>query len=136
MSTSNRSEPGEPGDLFIDLRDHPLTAGLWWGSEAFEDTFGPLNINEILGQICVDLVLRPTFPDPFHWMSVLARAGESVLLVTETDGPSKAWSSQRWTSLPDRWTLPASTFDRSLGATPGPRWPRPAFPRFRGGDAG
>src|ERR1700690_1555247 len=48
-------EPGGPGDRFVDLRDHPLQRDFWWGSPLFEDTFGPLNINDILARICADL---------------------------------------------------------------------------------
>jgi hypothetical protein len=91
---------GEPGDLLIDLRDHPLQRDYWWGSEAFEDRFGPLNINEILGRICADFGIAADFSQPVP-LDARRRAelAESVLLVTETDGPSKSWSARRWAAL-------------------------------------
>ena len=90
----------EAGDQFIDLRDHPLQRDFWWGSPAFEDTFGPLNINDILARICADLGIAADFSRPVP-LRVWPRPEleHSVLLVTETDGPSKAWPSQRWASL-------------------------------------
>jgi hypothetical protein len=90
----------EPGDRFLDLRDHPLQRDFWWGSRAFENTFGPLNINDILARICADLGIAADFSRPVP-LVVQSRSGlaESVLLVTETDGPSKAWPAQRWALL-------------------------------------
>ncbi|MGH9918213.1 MAG: glycosyltransferase family 9 protein [Nitrososphaerales archaeon] len=90
-------------DRFFDLRDHPLQRDFWWGSPAFADAFGSFNINEILSQICADLGIAADFSDPVpldaHSRTELEG---SVLLVTETDGPSKAWRSQRWATLA-RW---------------------------------
>jgi Glycosyltransferase family 9 (heptosyltransferase) len=91
---------GEPGDVLIDLRDHPLQRDYWWGSPAFEERFGPLNINEILARICADLGIAANFSQPVR-LNVRPRPelAESVLLVTETDGLSKVWSAQRWAAL-------------------------------------
>jgi Glycosyltransferase family 9 (heptosyltransferase) len=90
----------EPGDQYIDLRDHPLQRDFWWGSPEFEDRFGPLNINDILGRICTDFGIAADFSRPVP-LDARPRAelAESVLLVTETDGPSKVWSAQRWAAL-------------------------------------
>jgi hypothetical protein len=90
----------EPGDRLIDLRDHPLQRDYWWGSSAFEDRFGLRNINEILERICADFGITANFSQPVP-LDARPRPelAESVLLVTETDGPSKAWSAPRWAAL-------------------------------------
>jgi hypothetical protein len=87
-------------DIFVDLRNHPLQRDFWWGSEAFADAFGSLNINEILSQICADLGIAADFSRPLP-LDAHSRPelGGSVLLVTETDGPSKAWQPQKWAAL-------------------------------------
>src|SRR5579864_2826245 len=81
-------EERQPGDRFVDLRDHPLQRDFWWGSPRFEDTFGPLNINDILARICTDLGIPADFSRPVP-LRVCPRPEleDSVLLVTETDGP-------------------------------------------------
>src|ERR1700728_683569 len=90
----------EPGDQYIDLRDHPLQRDFWWGSPEFEDRFGPLNINDILARICADFGIAADLsrPIPLH-ARPRPELAESVLLVTETDGPSKVWSEPRWAAL-------------------------------------
>ena len=55
--------PGE-GDRLVDLRDHPLQRDFWWGSAAFEEEFGPLDINEILGRICADFGIAADLSGP------------------------------------------------------------------------
>jgi ADP-heptose:LPS heptosyltransferase len=89
-----------PGDRLVDLRDHPLQRDYWWGSPAFETSFGSLGINEILGRICSDFGIAADFsrPEP-----LLARGRPgldgSVLLVHETDGPAKHWPPRRWAEV-------------------------------------
>ena len=83
-----------------DLREHRLQRDHWWGSPEFDRIVGPLSINEILDRICTDFGIDANFarPDP-----LLARprpeVSDIVLLVTETDGPSKRWPAERWASL-------------------------------------
>jgi Glycosyltransferase family 9 (heptosyltransferase) len=88
------------GDRLIDLRDHPLQRDFWWGSAAFEERFGPLNINDILQRICADFGIDADFscPEPLR---ARPRPGleRTVLLVHETDGPDKAWSAARWAQV-------------------------------------
>jgi hypothetical protein len=88
------------GDRLFDLRDHPLQRDYWWGSAAFEQSVGPLGINEILGRICGDLGIDADFSRP---VPLRARRrpdlGNSVLLVHKTDGPDKAWPSERWEAV-------------------------------------
>jgi Glycosyltransferase family 9 (heptosyltransferase) len=87
---------------FVDLRDHPLQRDWWWGSAEFEDAFGALSINDILIRICADFGIHADFTRPIP-LTALPRPelSASVLLVTESDGPSKQWSVDRWKTLTD-----------------------------------
>src|SRR5258706_11091434 len=88
------------GDRFVDLRDHPLQRDYWWGSPEFEQAFGPLSINEILGRICADFGIDAKFARPVPLTTrPRPELRSSVLFVTESDGPSKRWSAQSWASL-------------------------------------
>ena len=87
---------------FVDLRDHPLQRDHWWGSPDFEAAFGPLHINDILARICADFGIAAdvSAPEPLE-AHPRPELGQSVLLVTETDGPAKLWSPTKWASLAD-----------------------------------
>ncbi len=87
---------------FVDLRDHPLQRDWWWGSTEFEHAFGELSINDILGRICADFGIDADFTRPIP-LTACSRPelSSSVLLVSESDGPSKQWSVDRWRSLAD-----------------------------------
>src|SRR5262249_18245244 len=84
----------------VDLRDHPLQRDFWWGSPEFETAFGRLSINDILARICGDLAIDADFTRP---VPLTARPRpelrSSVLLVVDSDGPSKCWPADRWDSL-------------------------------------
>ena len=85
---------------FVDLRDHPLQRDYWWGSPEFEQAFGPLLINDILDRICADFGIGADFTRP----APLTRRPRpelhsTVMFVTESDGPSKRWTADRWASL-------------------------------------
>jgi len=87
---------------FVDLRDHPLQRDWWWGSPEFEEAFGALGINDILGRICADLGITADFTRPVPLEACPRPEYESsVLLVTESDGPSKQWSLNSWKTLSD-----------------------------------
>ena len=87
-------------DQLVDLRDHPMQRDFWWGSPAFEQEFGPLDINEILQRICVDLGIAVDFsrPVPLEAQPRVELA-DAVLFVNETDGPDKAWPAERWAAV-------------------------------------
>jgi glycosyl transferase family 9 (putative heptosyltransferase) len=87
---------------FVDLRDHPLQRDWWWGSAEFENEFGTLRINDILGRICADFGIPADFTRPIP-LAAFPRPelSSSVILVTESDGASKQWSLDRWRSLAD-----------------------------------
>jgi ADP-heptose:LPS heptosyltransferase len=88
------------GERFIDLRDHPLQRDHWWGSPAFEASFGPLGINDILARICSDFGIAADFSRPEPLLACRRPGLEStVLLVHETDGPAKHWAPGRWAQL-------------------------------------
>ncbi|HXW82543.1 MAG TPA: glycosyltransferase family 9 protein [Acidimicrobiales bacterium] len=88
------------GDRLIDLRDHALQRDFWWGSAAFEEQFGPLDINGILERICADFGIDADFslPAPLQANARPDLEG-TVLLVHETDGADKAWPPDRWAGV-------------------------------------
>jgi ADP-heptose:LPS heptosyltransferase len=87
---------------FVDLRDHPLQRDWWWGSSEFEAAFGTLAINDILSRICADFGIAADFTRPIPLIACpRPEYRSSVLLVTESDGPSKQWSVNSWRSLSD-----------------------------------
>jgi hypothetical protein len=87
-------------DRIVDLRDHPLQRDHWWGSPEFEERFGPLSINDILGRISADFGIDADFSAPVP-LAAHARpdVAASVLLVIGTDGPSKEWPAARWAAV-------------------------------------
>jgi hypothetical protein len=88
------------GDRVVDLRDHPLQRDHWWGSPEFEAAVGSLDINEILHRIASDFGIDADFSAPTPLRSSLVPGlDRTVLLVTETDGPAKAWPATKWESL-------------------------------------
>jgi len=85
---------------FVDLRDHPLQRDHWWGSPEFTEAFGPLLINDILARICADVGIAADFSRPVPLVAHRGRGFDStVLLVAQTDGPSKQWPVERWSAL-------------------------------------
>jgi hypothetical protein len=90
-------------DRVVDLRDHPLQRDHWWGSPEFVAAIGPLDINQILQRIATDFGIEADFSAPTPLPSALApNLDRTVLLVTETDGPAKAWPAAKWESLAAR----------------------------------
>jgi hypothetical protein len=87
-------------DRVVDLRDHPLQRDHWWGSPEFETAVGRLDINQILERIANDFGIDADFSAPTRLSSSLVPGlDQTVLLVTETDGPAKAWPAEKWASL-------------------------------------
>jgi hypothetical protein len=114
--------PPPSGDLrLVDLRDHPLQSDYWWGSPRFEAAYGVLDINEILARIAGDFGIGADFtrPLPLEWRQQPS-LGRTVLLVAETDGPAKAWSAEKWSSLA---TKLRSRFDVRYVTRSGPSGP-------------
>jgi ADP-heptose:LPS heptosyltransferase len=87
----------DPGDRFIDLRDHPLQRDFWWGSAAFAAEFGPININNILDRICGDFGINADFAHPRALQAnPRLHLGRTVLLVHQTEGTDKRWPVGHW----------------------------------------
>ena len=92
--------PAKSDSRFIDLRDHPLQRKYWWGSPEFDRVFGALSINEILARICNDYGINADFSQPAPLRAYRRSAvRNTVLFVTETDGPMKRWPAERWAAL-------------------------------------
>ena len=92
--------PLSGADRVVDLRDHQLQRDYWWGSPEFEAAVGPLDINQILERIASDFGIDADFSAPAQLLFSLEPGLErTVLLVTETDGPAKAWPATKWESL-------------------------------------
>ena len=87
---------------FVDLRDHPLQRNWWWGSDAFEEAFASSSINDILSCICADFGIPADFTRPIP-LTAASRPefATSVLLICESEGTSKHWSTEHWASLAD-----------------------------------
>jgi len=93
-----RPVPGT--DRVVDLRDHPLQRDYWWGSPEFDAALGALDINQILDRIASDLGIDADFSGPTPLQSSpVPGLDHTVLLVTETDGPAKAWPATKWEVL-------------------------------------
>src|SRR5580658_9825583 len=87
-------------DQLVDLRDHPIQRDFWWGSAAFEEEFGPIDINDIIQRICDDMGIAADFSRPIPLDAhPRPELGDSVLLVTETDGVGKTWPAERWAAI-------------------------------------
>src|SRR5207253_9573384 len=66
----------------------------------FEAAFGPLSINDILARISADFGIDADFTRPVPLKTrPRPEYRSSVLFVTDSDGPSKQWSIDRWASL-------------------------------------
>jgi hypothetical protein len=86
-----------PAGRLVDLRDHPLQRDYWWGSAEFERAFGPMVINDILARICADFAIDADFTRPVPLTAhPRPELRSTVLLVLDTDGPTKRWSAERW----------------------------------------
>ena len=130
--------PVSGADRVVDLRDHPLQRDHWWGSPEFEAAVGPLDINQILDRIASDFGIDADFSAPTPLLSSLVPGlDRTVLLVTETDGPAKAWPATKWESLAAqlrrRFDVRRVTRTLAVGDRRPARGPRVASPEPRGG---
>ncbi len=92
--------PSAGADRVVDLRDHPLQRDHWWGSPEFEAAVGLLDINQILDRIAGDFGIDADFSSPAPLVSSpVPGLDRTVVLVTETDGPAKAWPAAKWESI-------------------------------------
>jgi len=93
-------DPSREDGRFVDLRDHQLQRDFWWGSASFVRAFGALDINGILGRICDDFGIDADLGTPLA-LEAGARPEfrDTVLFVTDTDGPAKVWAPEKWVVL-------------------------------------
>ena len=95
----------------VDLRDHPLQRDWWWGSAEFEDAFGTLAINDVLGRICADFGIDADFTRP-------------VPLVLRVHGPEARrrpcswWPRATGRRNNGRWTAGSRLAGRAPGERP------------------
>jgi hypothetical protein len=93
-------DPARSGARFVNLRDHPLQREHWWGLPEFDEACGSLSINDILGRICVDFGIRADFSRPTALRAARsAEVTDTVLFITESDGPTKQWPAEGWATL-------------------------------------
>jgi ADP-heptose:LPS heptosyltransferase len=94
--------PGQmrPGDVFFDMRNHPLQKDYWWGSDRFMRAYPTYRINDILEHICrdltIDIDLQRLDPLSFTAMNELS---QSVLLVPGSAFSFKCWPTYNWLEL-------------------------------------
>ena len=93
-------DPSTPRGRYINLRDHPLQREHWWGLPEFDAACGPLSINDIVGQICVDFGIPADFSRPIPLRATRRpEAADLLLFVTESAGPTKQWPIDAWAML-------------------------------------
>jgi len=93
-------DPAAPGVRFVNLRDHPLQRDHWWGLPEFDAACGPLSINVIVQQICADFGIPADLSRPIPLRATRrADVANVVLLITESDGPTKQWPIDRWAAV-------------------------------------
>jgi ADP-heptose:LPS heptosyltransferase len=111
------------GGRFIDLRDHPMQRDYWWGSPEFDQAYGPLAINDILEQISGDFGIDADFTRPAPLRSSRRPdVRDMVLLVTESDGPTKRWAAERWATVAEWARVSGSDARAVVRAAPAPPW--------------
>ena len=110
-------DPARCGGRFINLRDHPLQRDYWWGSHEFDAVYGPILINDILSRICVDFGIDADFSRPVPLRaSRRSDLSHMVLLVTESDGPTKHWAAERWAPVAE-WARESGSDVRAVVRT-------------------
>lgn len=89
-----------PGDLYINLRDHPVQTDYLWGSEQYFQKFGDAQINELLTIICRDKGIACDFTqlEPLSFTPQEATTGK-IIFVPGTSGIYKCWPTPYWLKL-------------------------------------
>lgn len=96
-----------PGDVFINLRDHPLPRDNMFGADCFFEQFGRISIVESLKRICEDLIVRDLgIPvdynyEPFPYKRNDQAFGK-VILVPGSAGRYKCWPAENWLDVRSR----------------------------------
>lgn len=91
------------GDVFFNLRNHPLQTDFIWGSEEFEQLYPGYKITDVLKGICKDFKIPADYdrlmPLPFNKRN---EAAGTVVLVPGSAGIVKCWPSYHWIDLAGR----------------------------------
>ena len=91
--------PVSGADRVVDLRDHPLQRDYWWGSPNSRRRLDrSTSTRSLTGSPMTSASTPISRPDAAS-SSPVPGLDRTVLLVTETDGPAKAWPATMWESL-------------------------------------
>lgn len=91
-------------DVFVNMRDHPLQTEAIFGSDAYFEKNGPLNIVDLCRQICFDLIERDLkIPlqfvyEPFPYKKNVSSFNK-VILIPGSAGRFKCWPLDSWLNL-------------------------------------
>ena len=101
-TTDCNQAPDEPrrqidGWRLIDLVDHPLQTGYWWGSEEFSKRFGHITMYDVLERM---FGLRGQY-EPLPRLAARPEPGlaRTILLAPGGRRLTKLWPSERWLAL-------------------------------------
>ena len=88
------------GDIYLNLRDHPLQTDHVWGSPEFESFFGPTNMEKIVATIAADFNIAIDFQNltPLHF-NKRAEICDAIAFVPGTDAYHKHWPNEYWLAL-------------------------------------
>lgn len=89
-----------PGDIYFDMRNHPLQTDYWWGSDTFSAAYPDYQINDILGHICRDLIIDADL----NRLDALAftrqtELADTVLFIPGSAFSFKCWPTDNWLAL-------------------------------------
>jgi hypothetical protein len=88
------------GDVYLNMREHPLQKKYWWGSPSFDRDFPGWKINALLDIICKDLGINANFESlkPLKF-GPREEVRDKVIFVPGSDGSYKFWTMENWLLL-------------------------------------
>jgi len=98
------SRPRLSDVIFVNMRDHPLQTGAIFGSDAYFEQNGQLNIVDLCHRICLDLIERDLrIPlkfdyEPFPHKTCKESLGK-IILIPGSAGRYKCWPLESWLQL-------------------------------------
>lgn len=95
------ARPRQSDDIFVNMRDHPLQTGAIFGSDAYFEQNGQLNIVELCHRICVDLIERDLkIPLKFAYEpfphKTCNESQDKIILIPGSAGRYKCWPLDSW----------------------------------------
>lgn len=94
----------QPEDVFVNLRDHPLQTDTIFGSDAYYEKYGQLNIVDFCHRICLDLIERDLkIPvqfeyEPFPFNACISSSSK-IVFIPGSAGRFKCWPLDSWIKL-------------------------------------